>query len=149
MIHAQNAVFQNALVPAPQTGSTLTDAIDTKGCSFVTIIAQFGAIAASGDLTAFKLTESDASGGTYTDVENGAITNASVGTASLPAADDDNKLFIWQVDTRKLTKQFLKLDATCHASNTALFGVLVIKSRNSESPLETTAGTGAEAIVRI
>ena len=149
MIHAQNAVFQNALVPAAQTGSTLTSAIDTQGCSYVTIIAQFGAIAASGNLTAFKLTESTASGGTYTDVSDGAITDASIGTAALPADDDDDKLFIWQVDTRKLTKRFLKLDATCHASNAATFGVLVIKSRNSESPLETTAGTGAEEIVRI
>mgnify|MGYP003113911864 FL=1 len=148
MIHAQNVVLQNALVPAAQTGATLTAAIDTLDCDFVTLIAQFGAIAASGDLTAFKLTECSTSGGTYTDVSNGAITDASIGTAALPAADDDDKLFVWQVDTRK-TERFLKLSATCDGSNAATFGVLAIKSRVSESPAETAAGTGAEAIVRI
>ena len=47
MIHAQNVVLQNALVPAAQTGATLTAAIDTLDCDFVTLIAQFGAIASS------------------------------------------------------------------------------------------------------
>jgi hypothetical protein len=149
MIHAQNVIYENALVPAAQTGSTLTSAIDTNGCAYVTLIASFGAIAASGDLTAFKLTESTASGGSYTDVASGAITNATVGTASLPAADDDNKVFVWQVNVLNLTKRFIKLQADCHASNAATLGVIAIKSRLSESPAETTAGTGAEAIVRI
>ena len=149
MIHATEVTYANVLTAAAQTGDTLTSAIDTAGANYITLIASFGAIAASGDLTAFKLTESETSGGTYTDVASGAVTNASIGTASLPAADDDNKIYVWHVEVAKLTKRFLKLSAACHASNSAVLGVNAITSRLAESPALTTAGTGAEAIVTI
>lgn len=147
MIHLTHTTYQYALVSVASTGAVLSAAIDTIDFDQVTILVPFGAIASSGDLTTFKLTECDTSGGSYSDVTDGDITDADIGTASLPAADDDGKLFIWEVDT-KAKKRFLKLSVVGHASNSALYGILVLKNRGHEGRTETAAGVGAEAVVQ-
>jgi hypothetical protein len=149
MIHAQNVEYFTALVAADQTGTTLSSAIDCTDCDTVTIMVQFGAIAASGDITTFALQSSATSGGTYADETGGAITDAVIGTAALPAADDDNKLFVYEVDCKKLANRFLKVNIIGHGSNAALFGINGYKSRMNESPAETATGRGCEAVVRI
>tara|TARA_R100001460_G_scaffold23359_3_gene47098 strand:+ start:1576 stop:2025 length:450 start_codon:yes stop_codon:yes gene_type:complete len=149
MRHAQNVEYFTALVPAAQTGTTLSSAIDCTDADSCTIMVQFGAIAASGDLTTFALQSSATSGGTYADETGGAITDAVIGTAALPAADDDDKLFVYEIDCKKLANRFLKVNIIGHGSNAATFGISGFKSRKTESPAETAAGKGCEAVVRI
>ena len=148
MIHAQTLQFQNAYVPVSTTGDVLSAAIDTAGCAYVTIIVAFGVIHASGPMTALSLTEATTSGGTYSAVANSDITDAVVGTAALPAADDDDKLFVFEIEVAKLTKRFVKVNLSAHASNASLVQMTAIKSRLAEVA-DTAAGRGAEAIVRI
>ena len=149
MIHAQNVEYFTALVPLAQSGTTLSSAVDCTDCDSVTFLVQFGAMAASSDLTAFVLQSSATTGGTYADEATGDITDAVIGTASLPAADDDGKLFVWEVDCKKLTNRFLKINAIGHASNTAPFGITGYKSRLDQSVTETATGKGCEAVVRV
>ena len=149
MIHAQNVEYFTALVPVANSGTTLSSAVDVTDCESVTFLVQFGAMAASSDLTAFALQSSLTTGGTYADEAAGDITDAVIGTASLPAADDDGKLFVWEVDCRNLTNRFLKINVEGHASNTALFGITGFKSRLKESVTETASGKGCEAVVRV
>lgn len=69
-----------------------------------------GTIAASGNLSVFKLQSSDTSGGTYTDVTGGAL-------LTLPDQDSDDVFLQIDVDLQKAgAKRYLKVVATTDAA---------------------------------
>ena len=135
MINILTNKFANAVIPVAIVNNTTiaATAVDTLGFDYATIVVQLGATDIA--LSAFKLTECDTSGGSYTDV-TGAIFGTSVNdtgsTSTLPSATDDNKLFVFSVDCRA-RKRYLKLAATVgNGSTGAYMSAIAILSRGEQ-----------------
>lgn len=89
-----------------------TGAIDTKGFDHARIIVQLGAIDIAA--VALKVQESDASGSGFADVTGlvfGTSTDIDGSTSALPSADDDNKLFTFDISLRG-RKRYLDVSLT-------------------------------------
>jgi hypothetical protein len=89
----------NDVVTATVTASTAIDLVDYEGDIAVILCAEAGS---SGVTYLGKLTESDTSGGTYTDVTGGAFTITTANTASvqkISVNSNDMKRFIKAVVT--------------------------------------------------
>ena len=89
----------NDVVTTTVTASTAIDLVDYEGDIAVILCAEAGS---SGVTYLGKLTESDTSGGTYTDVTGGAFTITTANTASvqkISVNSDDMKRFVKAVVT--------------------------------------------------
>tara|TARA_R100000664_G_C2747896_1_gene135371 strand:+ start:1232 stop:1675 length:444 start_codon:yes stop_codon:yes gene_type:complete len=142
--------WQQMFVPtAAQTGAvTMSAAIDATGCTNMTILVCAGAIADSGTWTVMKLQSSSTSGGTYTDVTGGDITDAVIGTATMPETNDDGKIWQWQVPVSNLSNKFYKMAITCGSNASALAVIVGLEGDNAEGNNSSTTNTGCEAVVR-
>ena len=122
--------------PANINNSTvLSDAVDMSKFHEAMFIILIGACDAA--ITA-KLTESDASGGTYTDITGKAITAL--------GGSDDNKQVVINLKSSDLTpsKRYVKLSITCANGTTNIVGsvALGMKPRfgpSSDDDLTTVA----------
>jgi|GEM_PF-851730 len=121
-------------------------AIDTRGGDFLEIAVVIGAsdIAAAG----LSLTASATSGGTYTAVSNSVFgTDAGIdGTTSvLPSATDDNKVFLFTVDCRKLPFPFVKVLFTAGDGTTGTYVAAIARLSNLEKSPTTSSEAGLAA----
>ena len=110
--------------------------LDTEGFDRVQIVLIMGATDIA--CTAAKLTESNAAGSGHADITNsiyGTAADVAGDTSSLPAADDDNGFFVWDVDLR-YRKRYI--DATITVGDGTAGGfytVIAILSRGDEAPV--------------
>lgn len=92
--------------------SVTTTAVDTRGWNFAKIYVRLGTTDIA--LTALKVQSSDASGSGFADLDSldmDGDTDIDGSAASLPAATDDDKYYIFLIDLRG-KKRYLDLVAT-------------------------------------
>lgn len=139
----QDVVVKDMIAPALVDDATgtkieLDTMVNGTKASYASIVFMLGVTDIA--LTALKIEESDSSGSNY-----GDITASVFGTAggSLPAADDDGKLWRWNIDLRE-RKRYLRVVATVgngtSGANIAAFALL---HPNGKTPT-TAAQRGAD-----
>lgn len=150
MTPEQNNKYLIVVAPAAITdaASFTTNAIDTAGWDYLTVVVTVGALDIA--MTALKLGQSDTDG-SYVDVTGaifGTSTNIDGATSALPTATDDNKLFVIEVDLRG-KKRYFDLTATMGDGTAGGFIAAVgILSKGEISPI-TAAGRGCDEILRV
>ena len=150
MIEAQNAKFLRVVSPEAikDDGSYTSQAVDCNGADYAEIIVQLGATDIA--MAALKMTECDTSGGSYTDITGlvfGTSTNTAGSTSSLPAATDDDKFFVFQMDLR-YRKRYLKIVATNGDGTVGGFLVAIARLSRLEQSPKTAALAGCDQILR-
>lgn len=120
-----------------------TAAVDTKGYDEVAFLVALGALDIA--LTAFKVQESDASGSGYADVSGADF---SVSPLTLPAATDDNKLYLVTVNMVG-RKRYLDLSLTGGDGAAGTYAcVIAMLGRGQQIPATASArGLGQQAFV--
>lgn len=111
-------------------------AIDTLGYNYLTLVIMFGAMDIA--MAALKVTESDTSGGSYTDIVGADF---SVLPATLPSATDDNHLFGVHITLRN-RKRFIKIAATGGDGSAGTFATALAVLTQAESTPFDAAGRG-------
>jgi hypothetical protein len=133
LMELQNARFQNIIPPAAivDNGTYTCAAIDTEGHGEVCIIASLGATDIA--MTELRLTSSETSGGSYTEVAAGAFD-------TFPSATDDNKMIVWYVHKRNGShKRFLKIEATAGNGDAGTYlSAIAIKGSPVSGPNSAT-----------
>lgn len=124
---------QNIIVPQVATGDVTSSAIDCLGFSHLQVGAQHGDFA-SGATMAWKLTECDTSGGSYTDVTGAAYT----------ASGTDSALKLFEVDLRS-RKRYLKLVGTYGGTGNAPVAAFAVK----HNPDNMSRADGSSNYVRV
>lgn len=151
MVPAQNDKYVNVIPPVAiqDDASWTTTEIDTKGYRYLTVICNLGVTDIA--MAALKLQSSDTTGTGFTDVTGlvyGTSTATSGSTSTLPAADDDGNIRVFQVDLRG-QKRFFDLVATAGDGTSGTFlSAVAILSRGEIAP-NTAAEAGAEEILRL
>jgi len=151
MIHAQKAKWLMLTPPAAKVdnASVTVAELDTAGWDYLELLVAIGDLDIA--LSALKLTESDATGSGHVDISGTVIgTDANIAgtTSSLPAADDDNKMWLFQLDLRK-RKRFIDAVITVGDGTTGAYVVVFARlSRGEIAPL-TAAQAGVEEILRV
>lgn len=131
--------------------SIATSSIDLKGWDYAQIFVYVGSTDIA--MAALKVQESDDDGNSdaYADVTGlvfGTSADIAGNTSSLPAADDDDKFFMFEIDCRT-RKRYLDLVATAgNGAAGSWIHAFAILSRGEQTPL-TAAERGAEQILRI
>lgn len=143
MINAQNVKVAAAVWPAAVAKNTaLTPvAVDTDGFDYLTVYGLLGAN--DSGLGSLKLTECDTSGGSYTDVPNGAITE-------LPTTSTTNKVYGIHVTLLGRKRYFKLAGAVANAgTNGSSVAAIAVLSRNKKD-ITNNGGNGlAETVVVI
>lgn len=154
MVPAQNTKIISVASPAlVDDADVTTTVIDTADWDYAEIFLQVGATDIA--LTALKLQESDAvnagslvSGADIPGTVYGTAKGIDGTTSALPSADDDGKIFKFELDLRG-RKRYLDLVATVGdgttGANVAAFAVL---SRGKTKP-DTAAEAGCAEILRV
>jgi len=153
MLPEQYTKMSIVTAPAAKIDNTSasTTEIDTKGYDYAQFLVVVGDMTA--DLTALAITESDSSGTGHSNVTGavfGTSTNSAGSTSSLPAATDDNKIFI--VDLA-LTGRKRYLDVTCtvgtgSSADGDYITILCRLSRAEETP-NTASERGVTQLLRV
>ncbi len=78
----------------------------------------------------------------------GTSTNVAGSTSTLPAADDDNKLFLFFVDKRKC-KRYLKLVATAGDGTAGTYASAMARLSRAKIGPSTAAEWGADQVLRV
>lgn len=150
MIPAQNNKYVIVTSPAAivDAGSYTTNAIDTAGFDYLTVLVAVGFLDIA--MTVLKLQTSDTNGsyGDLTGAVFGTSTNIDGATSTLPAADDDNKLFAIEVDLRG-KKRWFDLVATMGDGSTGGFIAAVAILSKGENIGNTAAAYGCDEILRV
>lgn len=151
MVPAQNVKFVSVTPPAAivDDASYTTAAIDTLGYDYCTIVVQLGATDIA--MVALKVQESDASGSGFADVSGlnfDGDADIDSGVAALPAADDDNKFFVLEVDCRK-RKRYLDLVATAGDGAAGTFMAAHAVLSRAEITPTNISDRGAGSILRV
>ena len=98
-----------------------------------------------------KVQEATSSGGSFSDISGlvfGTDNNIGGSASTLPASDDDNKLFIFDIDL-KARKRYLDLIATNgNGSVGGFMSAIAILSRGKQAPI-TAADRGCSQILRV
>lgn len=150
MTPMQNIKLLSITPPAAiiDNASATTASVDTKGWDYLTVICYLGATDIA--MTALKLQTSDTDS-SYADLTGaifGTSTNIDGSTSTLPAATDDNKFFVFQVDLRG-KKRYFDLVATIGNGTTGTyFTALAILSKGEIAPINA-AGMGADEVLRV
>lgn len=147
---SQKMKYVNLTPPAAiiDDASLTVAELDTQGWDRVQILLILGATDIA--CTACKLTEADVTGTSHADWDNSDFdgdTEVDGTTATLPAADEDNGIFCWDVDLR-YRKRFI--DATITVGNGTSGGyytVIAILSRGATAPMGVSA-RGCEGYLR-
>lgn len=151
MVPAQDLKFVSVTPPGAivDDGSYTTNQIDTLGYEYCTIVCHVGATDIA--MAALKVQESDVSGSGFADVvglDFDGDTDIDSGTAALPAADDDNSFFVFEIDCRS-RKRYLDLVATAGDGTTGTYmSATAILSRAKESPVSISE-RGAASVLRV
>jgi hypothetical protein len=123
--------------------------IDTIGYDYAQVIVHIGALDIA--LTVLKIQETDTTGASYTDVTGlvfATSINSAGDTSTLPAADEDNEFFVFNIDLRG-RKRFLDLVATIDDGSTGGFlSAIAILSRAETGPNDA-AGYGASQVLQV
>ena len=114
MVSAQLDKFVSITPPAAiiDNASATTAEVDTLGFDYMRVFVYFGAMDIA--VTAMKVTESDTAGSGHADVTGliyGTSTDIAGSTSALPAATDDNKCFVFEIDLRA-RKRYIDLTLT-------------------------------------
>lgn len=142
MIHAQNTKFINAVPPeaihADTTGFGFTE-IDTNGWDYLTIVVTLGDTDIA--LTALSVTDADVTATSHANITgliSGTSDNIAGDTSTLPAADDDDGIFVFEIDL-KTKKRFIDMTITPGDGTVGVFlSALAILSRAKEAPITAT-----------
>lgn len=128
--------------------SWTTNEIDTLGYQYVEVIVSVGALDIA--LTVLKVQDASSTGGSFTDITGcvfGTSVNSAGSTSTLPAADDDNKIFVFNIDLRGLDR-FLDLVATIdNGSNGGYISAMARLSRAETAP-NSAAEFGASQVLQ-
>lgn len=125
-----------------------TAEIDTLGYDYATVIAYLGATDIA--MAALSVTESDASGSGHAAVTGlvyGTSTDIDGNTSSLPAADDDNGFFAFEIDLRS-RKRYLDVSATAGDGTAGTFLTVFALLWRGDEQLQDAASRGFSAILR-
>ena len=143
MNELQHCKFVSAVKPAAilDNTSATADVIDCRGFDFLTVVVQLGATDIA--MTALKLQNSSASGGTYADISGATFAGGSGlggATLALPSATDDGQTCVFQLDMRG-KDPFVKLVATFGDGSTGGFVAAVAILSRAKFPPITSATT--------
>jgi hypothetical protein len=123
--------------------------IDCKDYDWLTVIVALGVTDIA--MVALKMQETDATGSGEADITGliwGTSADIAGATSTLPSADDDGKIFVFEVDLRK-RKRFLSLVATAGDGSAGTFlSAVGILSRGDKTPV-TAAERGCIQILRV
>lgn len=151
MIPAQRQKFVSITPPAAIVdNSALTTAeLDTIGYDYCQVVVYLGATDIA--MTVLKVQESDTSGSGMADVTGlvfGTSNNLTGSASTLPAATDDNKFFVFDIDLRG-RKRYLDVGATVGDGTagqyTAIFAIL----SRTEDGGTNAAAQGAAQVLRV
>lgn len=152
MNKAQSDKFVSITPPAAiiDNASATTSTIDTKGYDFLRVICYYGAMDIAS--TALKLQESDDSGmsgaADITGLVYGTSADIAGSTSELPAATDDNKFFVFEVNMAG-RKRYIDLVATLgDGAAGSYFAAFAILSNGEIGPT-TASERGAANILRV
>lgn len=123
--------------------------IDRIGYDYAQVIVHVGALDIA--LTVLKIQETDATGTSYSDITGcvfGTSINSAGDTSTLPAADDDNKIFLFNIDLRG-RKRFLDLVATIDDGSTGGFLSAIVLLSRAETGPNTAAEYGASQVLQV
>jgi len=126
-----------------------TAEIDTQGWDWARIIVYLGATDIA--MTALKITESDASGSGHADVTGlvyGTSEDIDGDTSALPAADDDNGFFIFDIDLRG-RKRYLDVGATVGDGAAGTYITILAELFRGDTRPTTVAGHGAGGMLEL
>jgi len=150
-VHAQNCKLVSVTPPQAivDDASWTTAEVDTLGFDYAKICVYLGATDIA--MAALAVTESDTSGSGHANVSGlvfGTSETIDGATSNLPAADDDNKFFICDIDLRG-RKRYLDVTATAGDGTSGTFAVIWCElSRADETPT-TAAQRGADQVLRV
>lgn len=150
-VAAQNSKYVTIVPPQAivDNASWTTAEVDTAGYDYAKIVVHLGATDIA--MTALAVTESDTSASGHANVTGlvfGTSTTTDGATSNLPAADDDNKFFICDIDLRG-RKRYLDLTATAgNGTNGTFLTAWVELSRADETPV-TASQRGADQVLRV
>jgi hypothetical protein len=123
--------------------------IDRIGYDYAQVTVIIGALDIA--LTVLKIQETDATGTSYTDVTGlvfATSINSAGDTSTLPAADDDNKIFKFNIDLRG-RKRFLDLVATIDDGSTGGYLTAIVDLYRAETGPNTAAEYGASQVLQV
>lgn len=151
MIPAQRQKFVSLVPPAVivDNASLTVAELDTVGFDYCQIVFYLGATDIA--MTALVVTESDTAGSGHANVTGlifGTSNNLTGSASTFPAATDDNKFFIFDIDLRG-RKRYLDVTATVgngtSGQYTAAFAIL---SRTEDGGTDAAA-QGAAQVLRV
>lgn len=151
MDEIQRAKFVQVIAPAAivDDASFTTNAIDTAGYDYATIVFNLGATDIA--MAALKVQESDASGSGYTDIDGldaNGDTTIDGDAAALPSATDDNNVIVFQVDLRG-RKRYLDLVATAGNGSTGTYGSAIAILTKGAISATSESAMNAETVLRV
>ena len=144
MINSQNENVQNLLPPAAivNNAAFTINVLDTIGYDYVDIYLVLGALDIA--LAVCKLNESDVKGSSTT-LTSGTLvpgSDYSVSPATLPAATDDNHIFVWRVNCNGPRKRYLLPAVTMGNGSTGGFATIIAVLGRADQMPSTAAGRG-------
>lgn len=151
MIEVQNTKLVLLTPPAAiiDDASVTVAELDTRGWDYAQIIVMLGATDIA--LTALKVTDADVTATSHADVTGlifGTSTNIDGDTSSLPADDDDDNIFVFDINLLNV-KRFLDMVVTVDdGSNGAYICIIAQLYRGKELPT-TIAQRGCAGLLRI
>lgn len=151
MIAEQATKYQIVISPVAikDDGSWTTVEIDTQGFEYLTVICNLGANDIA--VAVLKLQEATSSGGSFSDVSGavfGTSDNTGGSTSTLPSSDDDNKLFVFEMDLRARERYIDLIATNGNGSVGGFMSAISILSRGKQAPI-TAADRGASQILRV
>lgn len=123
--------------------------LDTLGWDYVTIVLMLGATDIG--VTVCKLTDADVSATSHADITGtvyGTATDIDGTLSILPASDDDDGFFGWELDLKK-RKRFIDAVITVDDGTVGgYYAVFAILSRGQQPPI-TVSARGFDGLVRV
>jgi hypothetical protein len=123
--------------------------LDTKGWDHARIIVILGATDIA--MSALKVTESDTTGSGHADVTGlvyGTSTDIDGSTSVLPTADDDNGIFVFDIDLRG-RKRFLDMGATVGDGAAGTYVTIIAELFRGDTMPTTVAGHGCAGMLKL
>ena len=148
MIHAQSTKAAVLCAPVDNNGASSTEiAVDTKGYDWIQVYWFSGVMGAA--MTELKVSSSSTSGGTYSAALTcGSSTAVGGSTSTLPAADDDGKIWLFEFPASSVDR-FIKLESTTASGATLVTAIAVMSRLNDGDVTDTATARGAEEILRL
>lgn len=123
--------------------------IDTLGFKYLEVIVSIGALDIA--MTVLKLQDSDAAGGSFTDITGlvfGTSINDTGSASSLPSATDDDELFVFNVSLLGL-ERFIDLVATIGNGSTGGYLSAIARLSRGETAPNAAAEFGASQVLQV